>query len=164
MIPLLAGLMVILSVVIQSTILNRLAFFGARPDLVLIVVIVSGLLKGHPFGTGVGLGAGLLQDILTGQFMGANALTKMCTGYIVGLTEGKFFKENLFIPMIMMAAGTLGNELMFWLILYLFGRPLPFWVASTQLIVPTVILNSILAPFVFILMKRIDDFFQMLKR
>jgi rod shape-determining protein MreD len=164
LIPLFTGLMVILSVLIQSTILNRLAFFGARPDLVLIVVIMTGLLRGHQIGAGVGLGAGLLQDVLTGQFVGANALTKMCTGHIIGLTEGKFFKENLFIPMIMMAVGTIGNELLFWLVLYLFGRPLPFWLTSMQLILPTAILNSLLAPFVFSLMKRLNDFFYMLSR
>ncbi len=164
MVAFITGCLVVFSVIIQSTILNRVSLLGARPDLVLMLTILLALLRGSRLGAGIGFGAGLLQDILSGQFIGANALTKMATGYLIGLAEENFFKENPVIPMLTMAIGTLGNEILFWILLRMFGRPLPFLLTSIRLIIPTVILNSVLAPFLFSRLKKMNDFLMTLSR
>ncbi len=156
----LTGCLVVFSILVQSTIFNRVTLFGASPDLVLILTVLFGFLRGSRLGAWVGFGGGILQDILSGQFIGANALTKMAVGYLAGLMEGKFFSDNPVTPMLLLFVGTIGNEILFWLILASFGRSIPLYVAALRLIFPVAVLNSVLAPFIFSQLRKLDRFFK----
>lgn len=94
----LLGSSLIIGLVLQSTLFEKLQIVGAKPDLLLIVVVLIGILQGREQGAKVGFIFGLVEDLYLGRYWGLNAFVKMLTGYLVGLAENKVFKENLLIP------------------------------------------------------------------
>ena len=111
----------LLSIILQSTLLHFFKIGGVKPDLLLIVVILSAVLNGKKTGAGVGFAYGLLEDILVGKYIGLQALTKMLTGYIVGSLERKVFPDNVLVPVVVGAAGTLIYNLLLFIALFITG-------------------------------------------
>lgn len=106
----------ILSIILQSTLFSHLTLFGIKPDIVTTLVVLFSMIKGPKAGAKAGLVGGLLQDIMFGQFLGLNTLTKMFTGYLFGLLERKIYKDNFFIPIVVVFAGTFVSETIFYVL------------------------------------------------
>lgn len=141
------GLLLFISLLLQSTVMYRLSIAGACPDLLLVLTVMTGLLHGTRYGTAVGFIGGLLQDLLIGRFLGMNALVKMVTGYLVGLTEEKVFKENFITPFAAVLLGTLGSELLLWLLFRVYGRSISLFSALPRVILPGAAYNCLIAVF-----------------
>ena len=85
----LAGVaLVVLAVVLQSAVVPRLPLPGGGPDLVLVLVLAVGLLRGPAEGMVTGFAAGLLVDALAVQALGTAALVLCVTGWLAGLLAG----------------------------------------------------------------------------
>ena len=134
-----------MTLVLQSTLLPLVSFKGIHPDLLLVVVVSYSLLSGKEQGVGIGFMAGLLQDLASGSIFGMNTLSKLVTGYILGLAERKVFKEHVLLPLLSTAVATIGNGLAAILMLWTFGYNLDFSTAFTQNILPLVGYNVIVA-------------------
>ena len=100
------GLLIVLTLVFQATLVPMIAIKGIRPDLLLIIVVSSALLLGQDQGIGMGFFAGLLQDLASGIF-GINILSKIATGYLAGSMERKVFKEKALLPLISVIVATI---------------------------------------------------------
>lgn len=82
----LAGtVLLVLALVVQAVVLERLPLPGGSPDLVLTLVIVLGLLRGPAEGTLAGFGAGLAVDLLSVPALGTAALVLCVAGWLAGL-------------------------------------------------------------------------------
>lgn len=143
------GLILVTSLALQSTIFSFFEIAGIKPDLVLIIVIFNALLQGSREGAVFGFVGGLLQDIILGQNVGMNALAKMATGYLVGLTEKKVFKENLLIPIFYLLVATIINESFIYVLTLFLGFKINYISAFSRIILPVAIYNSCLAPFIY---------------
>ena len=49
---------------------------------------------------------GLMEDLMTGRFIGLNAICKGLTGFIVGLMSERLYKNNFSIPVITVFVAT----------------------------------------------------------
>jgi rod shape-determining protein MreD len=78
---LLIGLLV---VILQITLVNLIAFFNVKPDLIMIFLAARALLKGPTAGVMWGFGMGLLLDALSGGLMGLGSLVYSLSGFICG--------------------------------------------------------------------------------
>lgn len=103
------------TIVLESTIINRFLIFGVVPNIILILVIIIALSRGFKLGSFIGLVSGLIIDILFAPVIGVNGLIYFFVGFLVGLLEQKFSKDNILIPVIMTVLFT-----MFYHFLYLF--------------------------------------------
>ena len=98
----------LLVVSLQSTVIPALSIGAVRPDLVLVVVVSAALTGGRESGVLCGAFGGLLQDLLSADPFGLNTLSKMLLGLLFGLYERKVNPGNLWLPLVAIAAGTLG--------------------------------------------------------
>ena len=97
-----------IAVSLQSTLIPVLAIGGIRPDLVLVVVVVAALSLGRETGLVCGVFGGLLQDLLSVGPFGFNVVPKMLLGFLVGLYERKVNQGSLLLPLVAVAAATIG--------------------------------------------------------
>lgn len=109
------------SVILQTTLFHYLKIGGVKPDLLLIIIVLSAVLKGKTSGAELGFAYGLLEDLFVGKYIGLQALTKMITGYCIGLLERKIFPDNVLVPVVVSAAGTVIHNLLLALTLILTG-------------------------------------------
>lgn len=81
------GLLVVVAVVLQETVVERLPLPGAAPDLVLVLVVAVALLRGPRTGVVTGFAAGLLADLGSDHELGRLALVYVLAGFLAGLLE-----------------------------------------------------------------------------
>ncbi|BBB89752.1 MAG TPA: rod shape-determining protein MreD [Methylomusa anaerophila] len=125
----------------QAAFLPLFLSFGARPDLLLIIVVSAGLLRGKEIGVGVGFFAGILQDLASGNIFGLNTLAKMAAGYIAGLAEGKVFKENILLPLLAVTMATFFNACFVFTLIYFWGYKVEFLFLVFNQVLPTLAYN-----------------------
>lgn len=132
---------VFLAIAMQSAVVPLIAFQGVKPDLVLIIVISSGLLAGKEQGLVIGFFSGLLQDLLSGSIFGLNTLPKLIIGYGFGLAERTVFKEHIVLPIMAVALGSIMNGLFIIGLLLLFGYRIEVVPAFFYNVIPAALYN-----------------------
>lgn len=100
-----------LAIFFQSTFFSFYSLNGALPDLVLIFVIFYALLRGDKKGAGYGFLCGLFEDLYMGRFIGANALSKALTAYLIGHLQLRLFNDNILVAMGVVFIGTILNSI-----------------------------------------------------
>jgi rod shape-determining protein MreD len=147
---LLLFMIAMVSLVLQTAVFNKLTLAGAKPDLLLITVVFFAFIKGARAGAGLGFFYGLLEDLAAGRFIGLNALAKAATGFLVGLTEGKIYKENLLAPGLLIIAASLINGLIVTVLLKITGIPVSFTESFWRILLPVAIYNLGIAPLFYL--------------
>ncbi len=118
---LLYGGLVLVSLVLQSTVLASVTIAGVKPDLPLILVVIYAMYNGPVFGAKFGFAVGLALDLTVGQMIGMQAFSKMLIGIGVGLSVEKLFRSSLAVPVTAVLLGTVFDQFLYVLGLALFG-------------------------------------------
>jgi rod shape-determining protein MreD len=149
------------ALLLQGSVVARLSFLGAKPDLVLVVVVCFALSDGPAAGMGAGFGAGLLSDLLGTHTLGLLALVLCVVGYAAGVIRSYFDRLATFTPMLVVGGLTAVTVLAYAGLSALLGdRPIaPDSLARSLLL--TSLYDVVLTPFVFAavtaLRSRSDD-------
>lgn len=144
------AVLVLISVILEGTVLHSFAIYGVKLDLLLIWVVLFAFLEGPVRGFKYGFLIGFVEDLVTGKFFGLHTLTKMITGFIIGTLEPKIFKENYLVPIVVVFLGTLLNELLYLLLGNIIGFDLSWSTGLRQVILPLSFYNSLAAPFLYV--------------
>jgi rod shape-determining protein MreD len=102
--------LLLIGILLQTTIVPDIRLRGVCADLMLLVVICSGLAGGAEQGAVVGFAAGLLTDLfLPTTPFGLSALAYCLTGFAVGALRGSMLREGwLMAPLITFAGSAAG--------------------------------------------------------
>jgi len=131
--------------------------FGVRPDLILVLVVIFSLLNGGKFGAKFGFFAGLMLDLLVGQMIGLNAVTKMLIGASVGVLSERVFKENYFVPFICVFVATWIDQFLFLFGTVLFGETLYWNIAVTRVVLPMSLYNAVFVLLIYVRFYYLND-------
>ena len=156
MIILLKGAIIVITLVIQLTLVNSVTILGLKPDLIMVVVVVFSLMKGEKEGAISGFASGLLQDIFSTGLLGINALAKTVIGFICGILKEKIFHEHILfmIPVITFIASFIQSIIMS-LLLRAFGIEYNLAWSLKQIALPEALYSSLLSPFVFLAINKL---------
>ena len=110
-----------LGIVLRDTVFNGLSVAGGKPDFVLILVVFFAIFRGSVQGGLMGVALGLLEDLMTGRFIGINAICKGLLGYLVGVSERNLYKNIFFVPFAAILAATFLNTVFYYLFSVLIG-------------------------------------------
>jgi rod shape-determining protein MreD len=102
--------LLLIGILLQTTIVPDIRLRGVCGDLMLLIVICSGLTGGAEQGAVVGFAAGLLTDLfLPTTPFGLSALAYCLTGFAVGALRGSMLREGwLMAPLITFAGSAAG--------------------------------------------------------
>jgi len=139
------SLIIFVNFTLQSTIYGYFEFFGIRPNIALIIVISFAILRSDDEGAIIGFFTGLLQDIAFGKAIGLNALIYMCIGYVCGKPFKDFYRENYFLPIVLVATSTVFYEFTIYVTTFLFRNRLDIVYYFQRIIVPSLCYNAFLA-------------------
>ena len=101
----------ICAMVIQTSILRFFTIGGVKPDLVLVIVVYLGLMKGADAGCGSGFVFGLVEDAYS-LYLGTNALTKTVVGFVCGVIGKRLYTQSLFTHILGVAISSVVNTLL----------------------------------------------------
>jgi len=135
--------------ILQTTVLETITIAGIKPDLVMLLVVLSGFLLGTKEGAFLGFFGGIVEDLFSGSYIGLNALSKMAAGYLAGIAGERLYRENIPVATIVTfftsLAGLMVNYL---LLLYLDIYVSPIY-ALFRVAIPDAAYTAVLAPFFF---------------
>jgi rod shape-determining protein MreD len=86
---------VILSGLIQATSFDYIAFLGAKPDLLLALVVFFSLTATREESLKVAILAGLMKDVTSAAIMGSYTVSFFLIALILSYHQSKFFKEKI---------------------------------------------------------------------
>ncbi len=147
----------VISYLLQSTLLASLPFSLSTPNLLLILAVTAGILRGRKEGMVVGFFCGLLMDIFYGSVMGFYALVYLCIGALNGFLHEKFPREQLKLSMLLFASGDLLYHVMVWGGLFLLRGQLKLGYYLIHIMLPELVITVLFAFPIYALYLRVND-------
>lgn len=140
---------------LQSTLLPHVRVFGVQPDLVLLAVVAWSLLRGSEEGMLWALIGGLALDILSSARLGVNTLPLLLISFLAGLWQRGIVRQDILIPFLVIPVATLAYQGAMIALLKLLGWEGTWGASLRHAILPTTLVNTLLMPAVYVLMRRL---------
>ena len=142
-------LLILASLVVQTTVMPHLALFGVMPDLILEVVICVGLVQGPSAGALAGFAGGLLRDFTLNAPTGLSALAYLSVGYAVGAARPFVQSTSVTVPLLGVFFGSLAGTALYIGLTILLGVPAEPLGRLAQVVLLTSVYNALLVPFTY---------------
>lgn len=123
---------------LQTTVMGRIAIGSIRPNLILILCVSMGLMRGRKSGLWVGFFSGLLIDLFYGSLFGFYALIYMYVGFVSGYTHRIYYDDDLKVPMLLVAVTDFLYNLAVYGLQFLLRGRLSFGTYLYRIIIPEV--------------------------
>ena len=164
--------LVFMAALLQSTVAGRLVIRGVKPDLVLIIVVISTLIYGGKAGIVWAFLGGVGLDLFSGGPLGISSLGLMLAALVASVGHRVLSRYNLLVPLSASALATLIYGLVYIGLLALLREAartplfaevalptyaLPFWPTLQNVIVPATIYNTTIVLFLTPLLNRIPE-------
>ena len=143
-----------IAALLQSVLLYRLTIYGAVPDISLGILVFCAYVNGSMSGQFTGFFSGLFYDFLSISPMGLYTLIRTIIGALGGLLRGMFFLDKVVLPMLLCASATILKALLIFGLHLVFAGIVPAYPPlTTPVFWVELLLNTILAPFLFGFLK-----------
>lgn len=149
------GVILFLAALWQVTILGDAQIFGGTPDLLLVALVAVAMLRGSLAGAGGGFFAGLIVDIAYLQTMGLSSLVLTVAGFWTGRYGETTGRDRVYAPMLSVAVITVLATTGAFALRFILGESPDARLVFVDALPPTTILNVLLAPLVFALLRRL---------
>lgn len=150
------GIIIIICFLCQSTIFHFLELSGVVPNLLLIVTMSFGLMRGRKEGLLVGFFSGLLVDIFFGNVLGPYAYIYMTLGYINGFFHRIYYVEDVLLPMTMIALNDFTYNIIVYVVFFLLRNKLNFTKYFMNVILPEMIYTILITLFFYKILVKIN--------
>lgn len=161
-------LILLIGLVFQTSLTFGLAFWGFRPELVLLLAMLIALIEGPIHGALVGFIGGFMLDLLVGHLIGLRAITIMLACAGIGYVSNRLYKENFAVRFLAISGGSLGAQLLYLIGTAAFGGIILWNYPAWRSILGTSIFNGLLSVILFrpfvILNKRLIYWDELFKR
>lgn len=142
--------------VLQTTLVPMLPTGGGRPDLMLVIVVGWGIVRGGGQSVVWGLAGGLFLDLVSGVPFGVQTIALGAIGLVADLMETNFFRSNMLIPLAAIFIATFLYHIFMGATLQTFGYPIDWEPFIINTVIPTAGMNTILMPFAYNLLRRLE--------
>ena len=92
-------LTIIVCFLLQCTVMDLISIGSVTPNLMLILCVSMGLMRGRKSGLWTGFFLGLLVDLFFGSVFGFYALIYMYIGYLSGYAHRIYYDDDVKVPM-----------------------------------------------------------------
>lgn len=135
-----------LTLVVHLTALSRLRIDEVRPDALLLVAVIAGLVAGPDRGAVIGFVAGVLADLFLQTPFGLSALVYCLIGFAVGSLQAGILRAAWWIPVVTALGASIAGTVLYALLGAMVGQP-EFVSPQLVTIAPLVgVMNAALAP------------------
>jgi rod shape-determining protein MreD len=131
----------------QSVLLSRVSLWGARPDLMLLIVLLWAMVRSVDEALVWGFIGGLLMDLLSGGPLGGTSLALLAAAFLAGQSWGQDIGSSVVRLLLLALVGAVAYHLVL-LIALATGHTVAWGFSLLRVAMPSVLLNVALAPFV----------------
>ena len=157
-------LLILISYLIQSTLIRILPMGGVAPNLLIILTSSFGFMRGKKDGMFIGFISGLIIDVLFGKIFGFYALIYMLIGYLNGFFASIFYPEDVKLPMFLITSSELVYCFMIYVFRFLIQGKLRFGYYFVHVILPEIVYTIFVTIIVYKIILNINEWLEDLER
>ena len=147
------GVTLLVATLLQTTVAPHLRLLGAYPDFALIAVVCVALIKGSEAGAVFGFLIGMLTAIALMEPFGLSAFVFVLIGYFAGRYAETADLSAGFAPLLTVFVATVLANFLLAMAQFLLARQVPFGFFIGRVLVPSVILNTLLAAPMYLVVR-----------
>jgi rod shape-determining protein MreD len=147
------ALMLVVTILLQTTIAPHVHVLGAGPDFALLAVVAVGLLRGAEIGALFGFVVGVGVAVTVFAPLGLGCLVLVIVGYFAGRYAETADSSSGWTPVLVVVGGTVVAQLLATVMQFLLDRQTPFGFVVLRVLLPSLVLNGLLAAPVYLLTR-----------
>ena len=140
---------ILICFLLQSTVISRIAIGSITPNLILILCISMGLMRGRKSGMWTGFFCGFLVDMFYGSVFGFYALIYMYIGFLSGYAHRICYDDDVKVPIFLAGAGDILYGLAVYALQFLLRGRLALGTYLSRIILPETFYTIILTLIVY---------------
>lgn len=140
---------IFVTVLLQSTVVQGISIGSIKPNLVIILCVSMGLMRGRKSGLWTGFFSGMIIDFFYGSVLGFYALIFMYVGYFSGYAHRVLYDDDMKVPMFLVFTGDLFYNLAVYGLQFLLRGRLGIGNYLYRIIIPEVFYTVLLTFFVY---------------
>lgn len=152
---------VLLCLILQCSLMPAISIASITPNLMIVLVVSFGLMRGKRSGMLLGFLCGLLTDLMLGPIVGFRAFIYMFIGYLCGYCYRIFYDDDVKMPVLLTAVGDLAYGILVYAAQFLLRGRVAFFFYLKRMILPeviyTIILTLILYRLLLMLNRKLDQ-------
>lgn len=149
---------IILCFLIQSAMYHYISLANIMPNLLLILVVSTGHMRGRTPGMMIGLFCGLLVDLMYGSYVvGLYALLYLVIGYLAGMTNRFYSKDDFTLPIGIIAFCNFLYGFFYYIFEFLLRGRLDILYYLRRIILPEIIYTVAVSVFLYKLLHMINS-------
>lgn len=152
-----SSLFLLISIIVQSTVLRYVSIWGVIPNLYLIYLVYTSFYNGGIHGTVCGFATGLIEDAISVSPIGFHALIKTVIGSLYGSFKGLIILDRVLMPMFFVLIATVLNRIFAFCVISFFSLSVPVHSIFSEYFIIEIAYNTILTPFVFFAADKIKS-------
>lgn len=146
---LLQSLLMGILIILQVSVLNRIPYLNASPNLILIYTFSAGLLRGSENGMLTGFFGGLIMDVILGQYIGYSSLIYIVIGFLTGLMYQRLTTDVPLVPILIAFFSELFYHMYIYIFRFLVRNRMNFGSYFKNIIFPEVVFTVVVSIILF---------------
>lgn len=143
------GLLIIVNFSLQSTIFGFHDINSITPNLLLILTMSFGLMRGRKEGLLVGLCSGFLMDVFFSSVLGPYMFLYMILGYVNGFFHKNYIIEDVLLPLIVIIVDEFIFNMAIYFVFFFLHNRLDFGLYVRKIILPETLCTTLLTILIY---------------
>ncbi len=143
------AILIVINFTLQSTIFGFHDINSITPNLLLILTMSFGLMRGRREGMLVGFFSGFLVDSFFSSVLGPYMLLYMLIGYINGFFHKNYIVEDVLLPLIVIVIDDLIFNFFVYIFSFLLKNRLELGLFFTRIIIPEMLTTALLTIIIY---------------
>lgn len=150
------AVLILVSIILQSTVCQMISIASIKPNLLIILTVSFGLMRGRRSGMLTGFFCGLLTDIFFNTIIGFNALIYLWVGYFSGNFYRIFYDDDIKTPLLLISVSDVVYGIVQYGFLFLMRGRIHFFYYLGRIILPEMLYTLILTFVVYQILYTIN--------
>lgn len=138
------AVLILVCIILQSTVCQMISIASIKPNLLIILTVSFGLMRGRREGMMTGFFCGLLTDIFFESIIGFNAIIYLWVGYFSGYFYRIFYDDDIKTPLFLISVCDLAYGIVQYGFMFLLRGRIHFFYYLRRVIMPEVLYTLIL--------------------
>lgn len=143
------AILIIVNFCLQTTLFGFHNLNSITPNLMLILTMSFGLMRGRKEGLLVGFFCGFLTDVFFSNILGPFMLLYMFIGYINGYFHRKYIVEDVLLPIIVILADDFAFNFIIYIFYFLLNNRIGFFSYFYRIIMPEMLVTTLLTIIIY---------------
>lgn len=141
--------LVLFCFLLQTTLFQWLELAGIVPNILILLVVSIGYMRGSNEAMFTGILCGLCMDLMYGNYIGYYAFLFLTIGFLSGYSNYFYEPEDYTVPLILIGIGDLAYGFLFYILSFLLRARLDLFYYFRRIMIPEAIYTVVVAIILF---------------